>query len=163
MSFTSVQIVVYNKESNGRPLMVQNARQKLTGKEFRKQRLIHGQKFALNPKQRKQLRDAPLSDFFDLRLLERAGLGRSETQLYALGQSVNFMLQSLGLRTVGDIERTLSLDILAHVPGMGITSLAFLVDLLTLFGVTLTETAFEDSTIPQPRGQELADALGLPK
>lgn len=142
--------------------MPEDLSRRLSGKEFRKLLRVRTQQFARSKKEQRLLREAPLIDLFDVAFLARAGLERTQTQLFGLGQSLSFALQSLGLRSVGDIER-ISLDILAHVPGIGMQSLALLKDLATALGLTLSNTPFEESAIPRPQGKALADALRLPR
>jgi hypothetical protein len=142
--------------------MAEHIPQKLAGKEFRTLRQVKEAKFTFTRRQQKLLREAPLSDLFDPRFLARVGLGRDAALLSRLAQGVHFTLQSLGLRTVGEIEERLSLDILSRVPGMGAASLAFLADLLCALGVRFADTRFGESMLTKPQGGRLADALGLP-
>lgn len=143
--------------------MAEHTPQKLAGKEFRKLRQVKETKFLFTRRQQKRLREAPLTDLFDPRFLARVGLGRDGALLSRLGQSVHFTLQSLGLRTVGEIEERVSLDILVRVPGVGAASLAFLADLLTALGVRFADTRFEEGSLTPAQGGKLADTLGLPK
>jgi hypothetical protein len=110
------------------------------------------------------LRASTLESFFAPEFLVRAQLGRSNAVLSSLGQGLKQTLKNLGAVRVRDIER-FNPATLASIINVGSHSLAFLFDLLTVFGLSMSPDAppvREDTARIGRTAHRLADRLSLP-
>src|SRR5690606_2804129 len=105
---------------------------------------------------------SPLADFFDVGFLREVGIGRSEQSLGQLGRQVRQLLESLGYKTVGDIEAHCNPYLLAELEGWGEETIAFLLDLFQALGLEWKAMRTVSSIIVKSgNGRHLAEQLGL--
>lgn len=133
-------------------------------RSFYKLRKVRTPLHILTAAQKKKLRESSIGDFFDVAFLRRVGLGRTETSLNQLSRSVRQILLLLGYKTVRDLEVLCNPYLFAELTGVGEASLAFLLDLMTAFGLQFKKMNLKvDFRSERTNGKMLADSLGLPQ
>ncbi len=117
----------------------------------------------LSAARKRKLRDSSIQDFFDIAFLKRVGLQRNDTSLVQLSRSVKQILLLLDYKTVRDLEQHCNPYLFAQFSGVGVASLAFLLDLITALGLSFKKSDMKpDFGEGKFNGGALADSIGLP-
>jgi hypothetical protein len=135
----------------------------INSKLFGKLRKVREPLYFLSASRKKKLRGSSIMDFFDIDFLRRIGLGRDDTSLLHLSRTVRQILLLLEYKTVGDLEKHCNPYLLAQFSGIGVASLAFLLDLMTALDLSFKKMDLKpDYGEGKTNGKALADSMGLP-